>query len=533
MNSQQTIAQIDAQMLTEQRLQQAFADKTASPLIRAHNLSPIAPQPARVSPLATAREAPILREAQHPEEPPPAQVAALRQNPSGVSSADSSPQGAKGSDKRKTKKEKKKKRKASSNENADTPDSPYIKPEPRSPSPFPLVPLARPSKRQRQYAVGLNYDEARYEPAQVIQERAPERYKQIAVPRAYERFEERYEPEVRRQEPNYHHLDREEGDHRRISGENYERRPKSPATYALPYTQGDVRPVRAASRAIIERRIHEEPLNYREPIPRASVRPDEDRERSRSPMIRERRSPIAMGPPRQPVRIVVDAYGREYIDPTPAPSVRQSVAPPVRYRDSDVIYERAPIRTVSARAPVETYEEASIVYRRPSPSIAPPRHFITQPEYAIPEYRSYRQREYSVRPNIIAPPVDEYVETRGPPERRHMSHFEEAPREYAPRAPSVRPEPIRYEIPREYVGRLQTVRPEPRAEMGPQSQREFSIRPSDSVTRREHGTGPEVERYYNEAPSRRPAEVAFIERPRAREASVVVYADDVRREVYR
>jgi hypothetical protein len=146
----------------------------------------------------------------------------------------------------------------------------------------------------------------------------------------------------------------------------------------------------------------------------------------------------------------------------------------------------------------------------------------------------------------MAPPGEEFVQVRGHAERRQMSHFEEVPRDYAARASSTRPEPVRYEIPREYVGRIQSVRPEPppreyatsvlpeaRREMPVQSQREFSLRPAESIPRREHAAGPERERYYDEVPRGRAAEVAFIERPRARESSVVVYADDVRREVYR
>ena len=90
-------------------LQQAFGDRTDSPLIRAHNLSPLAPQPARVSPLATAREPPVLRDLPA-DEAPPAQVAALRQKPSGFSSTDSSPKGVKESGKKKGKKEKRKRK---------------------------------------------------------------------------------------------------------------------------------------------------------------------------------------------------------------------------------------------------------------------------------------------------------------------------------------------------------------------------------------------------------------------------------------
>ena len=549
------VDQTDGQVSTEQLLQQAFANDTTSPLIRAHNLSPIAPQPARVSPLATARAPPIVQESRFPNEAPPAQVAALRQQPAGISSADSSPKGAKSSEKRKGKKEKKKKRKASVNDNA-TPDSPYIKPEPRSPSPFSVMPLPRPQKRQRQvgqFAAELNYDE----PTGAEHERVPEPYERAPIPRARERLADNYDQGPRRVEPRYHRLERDDEDFRVGSGA-YTRNPHTPTVYTVPYDQREAGPGRAASHSMVERRIYEEPIYYKEPIQRYSVRPDANRERSRSPAIRERRSPIPMAPPR-PVRIVVDAYGREYIDPVPTSALRQSAAPPARYRDPEVIYERAPIRTVSSRGPVDAYEEGGVVYRRPSPPLVAPRRVITQPGYAIPEYRSYRQREYSVRPSTMAPPGEEFIQVRGPVERRQMSYFEEAPREYAPRPPSVHPEPVPYEVPREYVGRLQSTRPEPppreyatsvhpearrempqreysvrpeaRHEMPIRSQREYSVRPVESIPRREQAVGPNPERYYEEVPRGRAAEIAFIERPRARESSVVVYADDVRREV--
>ncbi|KAF4610402.1 hypothetical protein G7Y89_g15717 [Cudoniella acicularis] len=330
-----------------------------------------------------------------------------------------------------------------------------------------------------------------------------------------------------------------------------------------------------------------------------------------------------MGPPRQPVRIVLDEYGREYIDPASVAPPRESVAPPVRYREPEVVYDRGPVRTVSGRPPVETFEEDGVIYRRASPGPAAPRRVVTQPEYAMPpppDYRSYREREYSVRPTM-APPGEEYIQIRGGTERRQVVQYEEAPREYvsrsygvreeptreyatrAPvirdeppreyaaramsvrpeavryevreeaargypaRAPSMRPEAIRYEVrdevpreyepraasrhpepvryEREYIGRLQSVRPEvpPREYAGSvhpearrevqQSERGFSVVPVESMSRREVVPAPTGERYYEEVPGRRPAEVAFIERPRARESSVLVYADDVRREVYR
>ncbi|RDL35712.1 uncharacterized protein BP5553_06324 [Venustampulla echinocandica] len=615
------VDQTTLQKSADQILRTAFEQDRTPPVVRAHNLSPFAPQPARVSPLATAREPPIPRKHMLVDKAPPAQVAALQNQP-GISSTDSSPKGTKPSEK---KRGKKKKRKAK--DNADTPDSPYIKPEPRSPSPFAVAPLPRPQKRQRQgqYAAELNYDEPRHDAVTNTQTRTPEQPAEPQETRPYEPVEDRYEPEFRRPAPAFRRLEREDDGYRRVRSDSYARR-QSPAMYSVPYAAPESRPLRAASHSIVDRRV-EEPRYYREPIPRASVRPDADRERSRSPL-RERRSPALMGPPRQPVRIVIDEYGREYIDPTPVAGHRQSVAPPVRYREPEVVYERAPARTVSSRAPVEAYDDEEVIYRRPSPLSAVPRRVVTQPEYAMPappDYRSYREREYSVRPSTIAPPGESYIQTRGVPERRaETAQYEEIPRDYAPRAqivreeapreysgrasvmpegppreyaarpmsvrpeairyevrddgdrgyparaPTVRPEavryeireeggreydvramsrrpePIRYEVPREYVGRLQSVRPEPapreyagsvhpeaRREVVPQSQREFSVRPVDSLDRREAIPIPRTERYYEEVPRGRPAEVAFIERPRARESSVLVYADDVRREVYR
>lgn len=539
------------QRTSQELLGQAFDKSRASPLIRAHNLSPHAPQPARVSPLATARDPPILRDIQHNDEAPPAQVAALRHVASGLSSTDSSPKNTKGKRKKKEKKRKTKDTAPAS------PDSPYIKPEPLSPEPFAAAPLPRPLKRQRQsgqFAAGLNYDEP-----QEIQRPEPR------VIREPQRYEERYEIERPRPAPVYQRVERDDEDYRRAIGGQYVRRAQSPM-YALPYQPTEARPVRAASHAVMDRRVIEEPRYYQD-LSRASVRPDADRERSRSPVLRDRRSPLPMPPPRKPMRIVVDEYGNEYIDPSPITPVRQSMAPPIRYREPEVVYERAPMRAVSARIPVETYEDGGVVYER-----APARRVVTQPEYlpAPPDYRSYRQREYSAHPTAAG---DEFVPMRAP-ERRPINQYEEPIREYA-RAISVRPEPIRYELPREYAGRLQSVRPEGipreyaasvhpeaqremvpqqraysvrpepvsreyaasvhpemRREMIPQTQREYSVRPMESAPRREYLPVQEGERYYEEVAPRRPAEIAFIERPRAREASVVVYADD-RREVYR
>ena len=531
---------LPAQNAIGDRLQQSPA--SISPVVRAHNLSPIAPQPARVSPLATARNPPLLRGMVPTEEAQPAQVSALRNQPTRISSTDSSPKGVKTAERKKEKRKKRRKTK----DTADTPDSPFIKPEPQSPSPYAVAPLPRPQKRQRhsgQYTAELNYDE----PEVIMQEHVPERFKGIPPQREYERYESHYEPRIRKPEPAYQRVQSENVGYRCDNGGHYALQPHSPASssFAVPYAHNEVRPFRAASHAVVERRDHEEPRYYKAPIPQASVRADADRERSMSPILRERRSPVPMAPPRQPVRIMVDEYGRRYYDPVLIPSMRQSVAPPISYRDPERVYGPPPGRAVSSRIPVDEYEEDGVVYRRASPAMTTPRRVVTQPEFATPpqpEYRSYRQREYSVRPTAMAPPGEEYVQIRRP-DRRQTTQSEHVPLEYAARAPSVRPEVVRYEIPQEYDRRLQSVRPEGppeeyaasmrpegRREVLSQSQREYSVRPSDLAPRRE--PVPE-ERYYGREPSRRPAEIAFIERPRARESSVLVYADDVRREIYR
>lgn len=603
-------------------LRQAFEGERAPPLeVRAHNLSPVAPQPARVSPLATAREPPILRETVLADNTAPAQVAALR-NQTGVSSTDTSPKGGKVSEK---KKGKKKKRKAK--DSTDTSDSPYIKPEPKSPSPYAVAPVPRPpQKRQRQsdqYAAELNYDEPRLNEVIRTQRSAQEPYEEVQESRAYQRVEEPYEPAFGRPLPPVRRI---EDTHRRTASDAYARQPQSSAFYSTPsYAHREAHSARAVSNVIVDRRV-EDTRYQKEPVMRTVMRPDADRERSRSPIMRDGRSP-AMGPPRQAVRIVRDEFGNEYYDPTPP---RQSVAPPVRYRE-EIVYERPRVRG-------EVYEEDGVLYRRSPPPTAIPRRVVTQPEYAMAPpsgYRSYREREYSVRPSgeeyaarrqVYEEPIREYASraqsirpevvryevrnepeyvSRAPipreddannyaraasirPEQMRYETREEVPREYAvprvqalrdentreftpragtarpdavrytvredreyaSRAPvvceepyarpaSIRPDTVRYEAPREYIGRMQSVRPEapPReyaSSVRPEvRQREFSVRPVESLNRREPAPVAKGERYYEEAPGQRQPPIAFIERPRAREASVMVYENDTRREVYR
>jgi hypothetical protein len=429
----------------------------------------LAPQPARVSPLATARAPPVIGQSMIAEEATPAQVTALRK-PS-ASSPDSSPKENKTSDKKKSKK---KKRKSSGKQagTADAPDSPYIKPEPRSPSPFAVAPLPRPLQRQRQTVqpgAELNYDEPRYEvPREEPREQiVNSRHKEHGARSVHDRAEDERIYEPREAEVyGYRRVGRDGKQYNRVVSQEIYRAPTSPIIPAGPYASHEPRSVRAASHAATDRPIQEAPIYYRDLPPRATVRPHADRERSRSPIMRDRRSPVLMAPPPRlpPARIVVDDCGQQYYATAPVQvSSRRSVVPVSRSGDEDLIYERASVRPV-ARPVSDLYEEDRVVYRRSSPPLTTSRRVISQADPDL-DYRSYRQREYSSRPIVLAPPPDEYVRIREPLETRQSDYALEAPAGYAPlgyipRARSVRPEVIRDEVPREYVTRVQSVRPE-------------------------------------------------------------------------
>lgn len=437
----------------QQVLDNAFGDAR---YIRAHNLSPIAPQPAHVSPLALAREPPVAQQ-QEPEarRATPPQVAALRKGPSAATSPESSTQGNKGADK---KKPKKKKRKAERQAVEGAAASPFIKPEPRSASPLSGPHDVRPAKRQRQALRpqdGLHYDEPRYEQPMPIDDGYGQRYQ----PRSFR--EERGLAQNDRPvdlQPR-HEAQPVAASAARYDMDYYEERPPPPAQFARPpsqtayrveYGPGEGRGVhQPVSYDGVEQPYHRDvPAQYRNmrEDPRMSVRPGMDRERSRSPVIYER--PVSVMPPPRaaPTRIFVDDFGREYIEPPrPVPVVRQSVgpgAPAVRAVESDVQYGRPAPPHPASRRP-ETFEENGIVYRRASPPYIPQRRVVTQPELAGPDYRAYREREYSAR--LMAPPGNGYAPSRVHPESRLIA---EPPREYVARASSVRPvgEGIRYEV---------------------------------------------------------------------------------------
>ena len=505
-----------------------------SPVIRAHNLSPIAPQPAHVSPLALVHQpSAVQQEQQKPQELPqtehgyrpqepqeqslrqgrqhgeirratPPQVAALRKRgPSVGSSPDSSPQG--GNRPAEKRKSKKKKRKAERQAAEAAAPSPFIKPEPRSPSPLSAPAFTRPAKRQRheqRQQDETDYDEPRYEPLPPADVGYREHYQPRGGYRE-ERVSAQYDPHG---DPGAYHGSRQpivisSGTDLRYDREYDDRRlpPPPPQRYSSSYPTGygtdEVRVVHPSPRAGVGgyypdppnpyREIHDGPHGDRQP----AIAPV-DRERPRSPIVYER--PVSvMPPPRQPPsRIYIDEYGREYIEPPrpPLSYARRSVAPGGRAGEPDVVYEQGASPWGLTRRP--SFEEGGIVYRRASPAPAHhQRRTITQPEFVgPPDYRAYREREYSARP-MGAPPAEGYAPPRAYAEDRRVAS--DPYREFMPRPSSVRPaaDGIRYEnAPSAYERRL-----------GPEADR-------DQLTR---------------APSTRPPEAARLDAAPAFERRVV------------
>ncbi|KAJ4390056.1 hypothetical protein N0V93_007529 [Gnomoniopsis smithogilvyi] len=471
------------QSVSRQMIEQAFG-RRQSPILRAHNLSPVAPQPAHVSPLATSRHPQVPQQDAMPAQATSAQVAALRADHSNGSSPDSSPQG------KANKKGKKNKKRKADRMAANNAPVPYIKPEPRSLSPVTAPQYSRqPNKRIRsaqQARQEQASDEPRYE--EVVESThlssyPPRVYRDDRGP-IYGNPTESYlqqnpRPVIVTETPRYEREYHEEP--RPLETVRYVRR-ASPG--AQPYPPAEVRTYRSVSRAAVDR-IY--PYYDSRDLPRTVIRPAADRDRSRSPVLVEERAPGVMGPPQLPTRIVVDEFGREYIEPpsrqepviirrsvAPRPVygdredfhdpsrassriVRRSVAPASVHGEPEVVYERAPPPRAASVMPGPNRYDEEVVYRTPaSPAGYPPagytttRRVVARSEYP-PEYRYYRERDYPSQPP--SQPVGGYYEVRDP--RSAMGG--EPHRDYIVRSTTARPESSA----RPEVVRMSSVRPEP------------------------------------------------------------------------
>ncbi|MCJ1370482.1 hypothetical protein MMC20_001695 [Loxospora ochrophaea] len=427
-------------------------------VVRNHITSPLAPQPARVSPLAVSR---VPRMAQtHPQR---IEMDSHMSGMSGTHSGDVQPSPDNHLPAVRTRKRRREPdhfeetRNVVARRRTRSPPEPYIKAEPLSPPPFTQlsdprqvgqyhrpIDMSSPHERERQAYRRRAIDQ----PAGAFLDRAEDPGIPIArrvISRAGQHYEVEEEPSLRRIVS--------ERNPRRVLSQVY-----SPSTSAA-----HLQMPREASQSYIvpiDRNLSRQP--------RASVQPPRVvSTRSLSPPLRRvpytpvRQEAIPMAPPIR--RIVVDQYGNEYYE-APLSTDRRASVVPVSHRQS---HPRGHIEqlppTASARQShfPEAYEQR--VYA-PSTAMAGPtsprfveyypatgaEHTESRPKAYEPQEELYRDRDGLVR-------VIEY------PEERQPTRYEEVlrPREQFSRMPSVHPGSTQYASPRGPLARMQSVRPEP------------------------------------------------------------------------
>ncbi|KAI4268905.1 MAG: hypothetical protein L6R38_007680 [Xanthoria sp. 2 TBL-2021] len=419
-------------------------------VVRNHITSPLAPQPARVSPLAVAKAPPIpqpqddqgpgqvsnpkKRRREHEPEPVVRNVAARREPPS--------------------------------------PEI-RVKEEPMSPPPPRFAETAdRWEPRRRGNDRGPIYVDD-------VSPRFQDAENPIYRPNVIDRPAPRYVlDDYREAAPPMH-----EPDLRRVVST---RQARAPLAGNERYASPQAPPARAVSQIYLPRQEQDMPRQYR-----GSIQPEQaqyiDRDMAPSPRFRE--VSTMMAPP--PRRIVVDQHGNQFYEQevAPMPRPRQlSMAPFIRQGAPDQGYPMPGPRQSVMRIPQasESAEESRYIRRGPSP--ASPQYI----EYSSPTHiRQPVPRDgemyYSNAPQPRHGDGMRVVEY-GPPQAN--GRYEELrPMEGVSRVASVRPVGARYEGGPERVTRVQSVLPEGRrvvslgGETIPQGTRHMSIRPDDPYVR--------------------------------------------------
>lgn len=471
-------------------------------IVRNHITSPLAPQPARVSPLAVSKEPPVsqARNNRQYNKDPGDGVAAVgsRYSPNQpIQSLNS----------------RKRRRRTNSGENgrnvaarreAASPEV-HIKKEPISP-------------RQRPAALGAWRPPVREEvPRPIVIDNASPRQipvERVEHPRRYERPSRVYAVEQGRPltpsglGSRFVEF-REEPDLRRIVSAKQIRAPISPtdqyigsqsyptratSQVHLPQSNSDPRLFHTGSQVHLSPASQDTARQYRasvQPPPVSAYGP----ERSPSPPPRQaQRSPrqgsVAMAPP--PRRIVVDQYGNKFVE-APASILQErqtSTVPLARSGEYEPRYEQP------LRAPTNRHFSTDVNYGEP-------RYTQRPPSPASPRYVEYPSQATPARARSIVYLDNEHHQEGHINQRNDagMVHYIEyptntrvegtsRPREIT-RMSSVRPMGSQYEVPREQVARMPSVRPEQgrvvslsgRRDTVPQISRQVSVRPEDVYMR--------------------------------------------------
>ena len=461
-------------------------------VVRNHIMSPVAPQPSRVSPLAVAKVPQISQvQRNHGEN-----RRLSRASNAEVTSAGHSP---KPSSQQLT--SKKRRRAVDPQENTrnvvprrdlGSPDV-RIKDEPYSPPPFGDAVETRQTRPRQEAARQVYLDTAvpQYRDRETIiyQPRLSERpvYGQLSddrgpltplTRRVVSRNGQRYMPN-------------EEQDLRRVVSARQVRGPMSPAPHPVQYPASQPRTTRAVSQVYLSPTGQPVPQQYRTSVQPASAT-YLPHNRSPSPPLRRvqaspfERNSIAMAPP--PRHIMIDQWGRECIE-VPVNAGRQvSVAPVASRGEYDPRFEQPPPHRIRQPQLISVDDEEGYVRKIPSPN--------PQPFFEYPRRRNTQVVESNSR---SMPYTESYVtrnENNHPseyPGARLATRYTEVPeqRQEMIRMQSARPVEKQYEVPREQVARIQSVRPQQprivqlgeRAEGRAQVSRQVSVFAEDGPVR--------------------------------------------------
>ncbi|THC98800.1 hypothetical protein EYZ11_001708 [Aspergillus tanneri] len=428
-----------------------YARRSLSPgddvkVIRNHITSPAAPQPSRVSPLATAKVPSVHQLKDTPPEYGPERQA----------SPDVAPQPLVSRKRRRIHDEKDKARPVPYRVQPGRSDEPHIKEEPVSPPPFADSAPTYRSRQPQERPVYIDIVSPRYTP--VIERRDPAVREQGYELDPYEFHGETGIPSTASRSGTRRPM-RDDQDLRRVASLHQSRQQEYARGYVDPASP---RGLRATSYAVVERSPHERARYYDELAPPATRRYIAAGETPSSPRYREayyEEEPAAriIAPP--PRRIVVDEHGNQYYDePAPAPRMQTMLPPSARVSRSEIYDDPQAMHQGSIRA--ASVLEDPYGSRRYVQEMPPPQGIYRRVNnYTRPtpsDRRSYAAplEEREPFPRSASVQVADYAARRPP-------YVEEAelPRERFVRIPSVRPPTARYEEPREMLPRVESTRP--------------------------------------------------------------------------
>ncbi|KAJ5084014.1 hypothetical protein NUU61_008593 [Penicillium alfredii] len=437
-------------------------------VVQNHITSPAAPQPSRVSPLATAKAPSMQPLRDERTEHLPYQV--YTDPESGRGTPAGPPPNVTSRKRRRLYDKGEEARQVSyRRQDVDFADS-YIKEEPVSPPPFSDDPAVIQSRHRQERPVYVDISSSRYTPVMERHElpaREPvyevDPYHEMPLdpgpPRTISRLSTRRPA-------------RDDADLRRVASVQYARH----AEYPREYIETGPRVARAPSYAIVEphersRYYQETPFSYTH---RYVAVDDLGRPIYREPYYEEAPPPRIMAPQR---RVVVDEHGNQYYELPPAPRLQPMAPPPrpvSRLSKAEAYEDRPALRTASVRAPSvvqDPYSERRYVQDMPPPQ---PVYRRVVSDYARPPPSD--RRTYAAPPDGSEPysrsssvQVADYPPRRAPYVEEHP-----VPQERVVRTASIRP-PTRYNEPHDLVQRVGSVRP-----AGPN--RELSVFLEDRLT---------------------------------------------------